>query len=93
MENCHEVQEKGKTFHYSWLLLSIVVVAGELPKDSQFPTIDRDMPEAVKYAFLWATKDANRICESKVLWVFMEMNLRMGINCKPWLSPNVYNNL
>jgi len=23
----------------------------------------------------------------------MEMNLRMGINCKPWLSPIVYNSL
>jgi len=42
-----------------------MLVAGELPEDSQFPTIDRDLLEAVKYASLWAMKDAKRICDSK----------------------------
>jgi len=32
-------------------------------------------------------------CDSKILWVFMEMNIRMGINCKPRLLPTVYNSL
>ena len=49
--------------------------------------------EVVKYASLWATRDANRIHDSKMLLVFMEMNIRMGINCKPQLSPTVYNSL
>lgn len=31
LENCHESQEQGKTFHYAWLLLSIVLVGRELP--------------------------------------------------------------
>ena len=93
MDNFCEAQEQGKTFHYAWLLLSIVLMVGELPEDGQFPTIDRDLSEAVKYALLGATKDAKRIHDSKILWVFMEMNLRMGINCKPWLSPTVYNSL
>lgn len=53
-------------FHYAWLLLSIVLVTGELPEDSQFPTIYRDLLEAAKYASLWATKYANRICDSKI---------------------------
>ena len=80
-------------FHYAWLLLSIVLVVGELPKDSQFPKIDKDLLEATKYALLWATKDINQICASKIFWVFMEMNLGMGINRKPRLSPIVYNSL
>jgi len=73
--------------------MSIVLVAGELPEDGQFPTIDRDLLEVAKYTSLWATKDANRIHNSKIFWVFMEMNLRMGINHKPWLSPTIYNSL
>ena len=93
LENCCEAQEQGKTFHYACLLLSIVLVVGELPENSQFPTIDRDLSEAVKYASLWATKDAYRIHDSKIFCVFMEMNLRMGINCKLHLSHNVYNSL
>jgi len=70
-----------------------VLVAGELPEDSQFPIIDRDLLEAPKYTLLWATKDAKRIHDSKIFWVFMKMNLRMGINTKPQFSPSIYNSL
>lgn len=52
LTNRKEAQEQGKTFHYTWLLLSILLVAGELPKDSQFPPLDKDLPEASKYASL-----------------------------------------
>lgn len=47
-------------------MLSIVLVAGELSEDSQFPTIDRVPPEATKYASLWNTKDVNQIHDSKI---------------------------
>jgi len=57
------------------LFLSIVLVVGELPKDSQFPIIDRDLPEAAKYTSLWAMKDTNRICDIRIFWVLMEMNI------------------
>jgi len=70
-----------------------VLVARELLKDSQFPTIARDLPEPVKYNLLWATKDANQILNSKISWAFMEMNIRMAIKHKPWLSPIIYNRL
>jgi len=59
-----------------------VLVAKELLEDSQFPTVVRDLPEATKYALMWDTKDMCKIRDSKILWVFMEMNTRMGINCK-----------
>ena len=49
--------------------------------------------EATKYASLWETKDTQRIRDNKIFWVFMEMNIRMGINRKPWLSSTVYNSL
>jgi len=58
-------------------------MVGELPKDTQFPTIDRDLPEVAKYTSLLAIKDSTGICNSKILGVFMGMNLRMGINCRP----------
>lgn len=53
-------------FHYAWLLLSIVLTAGELPKDSKFPIIDRDLLETTKYPSLWARKDAKRIRDNKI---------------------------
>jgi len=88
--NCKEAQEQGKTFHYVWLLLSIVLVVGELPADSQFSPIDQDLPEAAKYASLWATKDTKWIHAVKVFWVLMEASIRIWINKRPRLSPTVY---
>lgn len=41
LTNYKEAQEKGKTFDYVWLLFSILLVTGELPKDSQFPHIEQ----------------------------------------------------
>jgi len=34
LANCREVQEESKAFHYSWLLLLIVLVAWRLAEDS-----------------------------------------------------------
>jgi len=46
LTNCHEVQEEGKTFHYAWLLLSIMLVATDLPEESQFHVLDSEWLEA-----------------------------------------------
>jgi len=70
-----EAQEQGKTFHYAWLFLSILLVTWELPEDSQCPSIEQDLPEAAKYALLWATKDTKRIRETKIFWVLMEVSI------------------
>lgn len=32
LSNCREAEEQAKTFHYVWLLLSIVLMAWELPR-------------------------------------------------------------
>ena len=67
LANYREAQEQGKTFHYVWLLLLIVLVAWELLKDNQFPSITLDLLEdPVKYASWWVTKDAQRIKEIKI---------------------------
>lgn len=93
MINCCEAEEQGKTFHYTWFLLSILLVVGELSEDSQFPNIDRELPEATKYASLWATKDVKWICGTKNFWVLMEASIQMWINRRPRLSPTMHNSL
>jgi len=59
----------------------------QLPKDRQFPLIAKYFPEAAKFSSLWAMKDAERVRESKVLWILMDMSINMAINSKPRLSP------
>jgi len=80
--NFREAQELSKMFHYAWVLLSIVLVAWELPENSQFPSITPNLPEITKYASLWVTKDAQRARDNKIFWILMEMNIYMAINRK-----------
>ena len=65
-----------------WLLLSIVLIAWELPEDSPFPLVAPDLPEVAKYTLLSVNKDMERVQDSKIFWILMEMNIRMAINCK-----------
>lgn len=89
MKNCHDVQEQGKNFHYAWFLLSVMLVARELPQDNQFPNNDRGLPEAMKYASLWDMKDEKWIHDTKFFWVLMEVSIQMWINRRLHLSPMV----
>lgn len=70
-----------------------MLVAWELPEDNQFPSVEPDLPEAMKYASLWVPKDAQRIKKSNIFWILTEMNICMANNCKPQLSPTVFANL
>lgn len=70
-----------------------MLVAWELPKDNQFPPITSDLPKEVKFASLWATKNVERVKESKIFWVLMEASICVAINLKPRLSPIVYEQL
>lgn len=74
-------------------MLSIVLVASELPEDSQCPLVMPDLLEAVKFASLWATKDPQWIKDNKIFWILMDMSIHMAINCKPRLSPTNFDRL
>jgi len=60
--------------------LSIILVAWELPEDSQFPPIVSDLLEVAKFASLRAIEDAERIKDSKIFWLLMEENICATIN-------------
>jgi len=64
---------------------------GEQPKGNQFPNIEKNLPKSVRYNSLWATKDATRVCEIKVFWIFIEVKIQTWIDHRPWLSLTVYN--
>lgn len=70
-----------------------MLVAWELPEDSQFPSVTPDLLEVLKYTSLWVTKDVQHIKDSKIFWILMETNICMDINHKPPLSPTIFSNL
>ena len=85
--NFYKAQDHSKNLHYALLLLSIVLVAWELPEGSQFPPVTPNLPEARKFASLWAMKDRQRIKDNKIFWILMEMSIHMSVNCKLQLMP------
>lgn len=91
--NCREAQKQGKTFQYTWLLLTIIEVARELPQGRKFLNIEGSLPKAVRYNLLQAMKDTTSICEIKVFWIFMEASIRTWITRRSRLSPIVYKSL
>jgi len=56
--NYCEAYDEIRTFHYMWLFLSIMLIAWELPEDSQFPPMDKGLAESTQFTSLWATKDS-----------------------------------
>jgi len=74
-------------------MLLISLVAWRLPKDSQFPPQDVDLPEAVKFALLWVKTDLVRAMEMKMFWVLVEMDLHMVINQRLRLSSTLFEQL
>lgn len=66
LANFREAQDERKTFHYVWLLLSIVLVAWELSRESQFRPLEKGLLKVAQFASLWDTKDVVRVMETKV---------------------------
>ena len=57
LEDIRDVQEKGRPFHYSWLIVLIALVGWKEPTEAQFSTIPPDLPGAMRYASLWVSQD------------------------------------
>ena len=43
--------------------------------------------------FALGNKGPERVKDNKIFWVLMEESIRAAINCKPWLSPTVFEQL
>ena len=55
LEDAHDVQDKGRAFHYSWLLVLIALVGWQDPLKVQFPNAPEIMTGAARYASLWVS--------------------------------------
>jgi hypothetical protein len=50
---CHEAQEKGYEFHFSWFLILVVFVTWEMSEGASFPEVDLSEPLAARFTILW----------------------------------------
>ena len=57
LEDICDVQEKGRPFHYSWLIVLIALVRWKEPIEAQFVDVPPHMPSIARYAYLWVSQD------------------------------------
>jgi hypothetical protein len=50
---CHEAQDQGYEFHFSWILILIAFITWEMSKGVTFPDIEPFEPLAVNFTTLW----------------------------------------
>ena len=57
LEDARDAQEKGRPFHYSWLLVLIALVGWKEPTEAKFVDVPLYMPGVARYASLWVSQD------------------------------------
>ena len=55
LADVRDAQEKGRAFHYSWLLVLIALVGWREPTEAQFVDEPPDMPGVARYASIWVS--------------------------------------
>jgi hypothetical protein len=58
--DCHEDQDQGYEFHFSWLLILITFTSGEMLKFATFPNIEPFKPLIAKFTTLWYSSDMGK---------------------------------
>jgi hypothetical protein len=59
-KDCHEAQDLGYEFHYSWLIILITFVAWKMPEGATFPEIEPSEPLVARFSTLWYTNDMTK---------------------------------
>ena len=57
LEDVCDAQEKGRPFHYSWLIVLIALVGWREPTEAQFVDVPPQMPGTARYASLCVSQD------------------------------------
>lgn len=87
---CREVQEEGKTYHYTCLIIIIMLISWKDMEESKFPPIKLYVCEATEYASLQYTKEFLCAMENRIFFIILLMDLHMVVNQHIRLSPSLY---
>ena len=90
LEDARDAQEKGRPFHYSWLIVLIALVGWQEPTEAQFPAVPTHMPGAARYASLWVSQDKTHQHMTKYVFAVYMMSISYEIIKNPWLSNELF---
>ena len=90
LEDARNEEEKGRAFHYSWLIVLIALVGWKEPTETQFAVVPAHMPGAARYASLWVSQDKTHQQMTKYVFSFYMMSISYEIINTPWLSHELF---
>ena len=90
LEDVCDAQEKGRPFHYSWLLVLIVLVGWREPTEEQFVDVPPEIPATARYASLWVSQDKALQQMMNYVFTFYAMNISYEILKMSWLSNELF---
>jgi hypothetical protein len=82
-KHCHEAQDQGYEFHFSWLLILIAFVTWEMPEGVTFPTVEPSEPLAVRFTTLWYSSDMAKQWQSNAVFHSYYLHLTRAIESFP----------
>jgi hypothetical protein len=58
--DCHEAQDQGYEFHFTWLLILIYFISWKMLESANFPDIESFEPLATNFTTLWYSSDMKK---------------------------------
>jgi hypothetical protein len=87
-KDCHEVQDHGYEFHFSWLLVLIAFFAWQMPERVTFPEVEPSESLVARFSTLWYTNDISKQWQSNVVFHSYYQQLKCAIEAFPHMTPN-----
>jgi hypothetical protein len=86
-KDCHEAQDLGYKFHFSWLILLISFVAWKMPKGATFLEIEPSEPLDARFSTLWYTNNMSKKWPSNAVFQAYYQQLKVCIGSFPRMTP------
>ena len=90
LEDSRETHEKGRPFHYSWLIILITLVGWQEPTETQFDVVPAHMPGIARYASMWVSQDKTHQQMKNYVFSFYMMSISYEIINTPRLSNELF---
>jgi hypothetical protein len=85
-KDCHEVQDHGYEFHFSWILVLITFVVWHMPEGVTFPEVKPSESLVARFSTLWYMNDMAKQWQSNAVFHAYYLQLKCAIEAFPQMT-------
>jgi hypothetical protein len=87
-KDCHEAQDQGYEFHFSWFFILISFIAWEMPEGGTLIEIESFKALAANFTTLWYSNDMEKKWQSNAVFHTYCLQLKRAIDSFPRMTLN-----